>query len=349
MAKTGINIPRERRMWMKTILAFFTVMVLTACGSQAVKDEAQSPAWLNGESSQYPRKQYLFGVGEADSMTSAKTRARAEIAKIFTVDIQVNASESSQYENLNLGQDAVATETLSVSQSIETHSQQRLQGIELPEVWQDKTTQRYYALAVLPRLKTASSLRNDINSLDQATESVLASARGSSSLFQKVRLSSDAISLQSQRRQLVDQLTVVALTGNDVPAKWPLQKLIADRNDLLSRITVHPQAEGLESEKMQVALGNALANDGITVSEQGDYTMALSLKATELDPRGAWYYSKASLVVTIYDKNNTNLGGKTWDYKVSATDPSLTKVRVLEGASAILDKELTKAFFSMVE
>ncbi len=335
-------------MLLKTLVLSLCAVLVFACGSQAVKDETQAPAWLLGESKDFPRKQYLFGVGEADSMASAKSRARAEIAKVFTVDIQAHASDSSVYENLNLADGVGATESLAVSQSIATQTKQRVQGIEIPEVWQDKSSKRYYALAVLPRQKTASSLRKDIASLDMATETVLSSAKASGSLFQKIKLSSKAIDLQSKRSLLADQLAVVSLTGNDLSEKYPLQKLVVDRSELLSRITVRTEAEGFESVKMQDVLANALANDGLTVTDSGEHLIVANLTTTGLEPRGAWFYNKASLTVSVFDRQKNSLGGKTWDYKVSATDAALSEIRVIEQASAILEKELAKEFFSLM-
>lgn len=336
-------------MFAKLVQIGFCALVLTACGSQQVKDEQDNPSWVYGESREYPRKQYLFGVGEADTMTAAKSRARAEIAKIFSVDIQAGSQDHSRYENLNLGHEKGLTESLSVSQSIDINTEQRVQGIEIPEVWLDKNNQRYYALAVLPRQKTAASLRNDITALDSATNTIVTNSRASTSLFHKVRLSSRAIALQRQRSQLADQLSVVVLTGNNVAVKWHLQKMIVDYTDLLSRITVRTLAQGLEKEKMKTVLSNALANDGMTVSEAGEYTIVLTLASSELGPKGAWYYNKATLTVSVIGKEDRTLGGNTWDYKVSATDASLSKIRVMEQAAAILEKELTKEIFSLME
>lgn len=335
-------------MYAKLLLVGFCVLVMTACGTQQVKGDQESPSWLYGESNQYPRKHYLFGVGEADTMANAKSRARAEIAKIFSVDIQSESKDSSYYESSSHGEGG-AVESLSVSQSIETNTEQRVQGIEVPEVWQDKNKQRYYALAILPRQKIATTLRNDIASLDSATETVFANARASTSLFQKVRLSSQAIALQGQRGRLADQLSVVALTGNTIVEKWPLQKLLADRADLLSRITVRTLADGLEKKKMKAVLDNVLANDGMRVSDSGEYTIAITLKSTALEPKGAWYYNRASLTVSVIDNENSNLGGHTWDYKVSATDAALSKLRVTEQAAAILNKEFAKIFLGLME
>ncbi|SMF48332.1 LPP20 lipoprotein [Alteromonadaceae bacterium Bs31] len=336
-------------MWVKIVPLSICLMLLSACGSQSHKDEQLSPSWLNGESERYSRSQYLYGVGEADTMTSAKSRARAEIARIFSVDIQAASSDSSIYEILDLGGDEGASESMAVSQTIETRTEQRVQGIEIPEVWKDESSQRYYALAILPRNKTAISLRKDIASLDEATEAVLTSAQASKALFQKAQLANTAIALQSKRSLLADQLSVVALTGNDVAEKWSLQKLAADRSALLSRISVTTRAEGFEHEKMKAVLANTLANDGFTVSQDGEYTIVVNLDATELEPKGAWYYNKATLTVSAFDANNNSLGGNSWDYKVSATDASLSGLRVIEQAKAILAKDLTKSFFSMME
>ena len=137
--------------------------LLSGCASKPAV-----PDWVTGDSAKYTRAQYLIGRGQASAQEEAKDRARADIAKVFQVavvasseDVQSSKSDSTgapQYEQ-------------QVSRSISTRTSQIIRGIQIAELWQDPATKTYYALAVLPRLQTAASLRQQIDQLDEATAS----------------------------------------------------------------------------------------------------------------------------------------------------------------------------------
>ncbi|MBX2857767.1 MAG: LPP20 family lipoprotein [Cellvibrionaceae bacterium] len=333
----------------QSLLIFLFVGLLLACGSQTQKASHSEPAWLHGESQSFPRKQYVFGVGEADTLSSAKERARAEIAKVFNVAINTSTRDESHYEQLDTRL-ASAKESLVVSQSIVTQSQQRISGIEIPHTWQHPSSRRFYALAVLPRQKTASSLRSNISSLDQATTQVLDEiAAEEHSIFQTVKSLSLAIALQRKRKTLAKQLAVVSLTANRVPDRWNIESLINRRSKALAALNVAVQAAGDQSDKMARILANTLANQGVSVSKNGQYRIGLQLSSQALPAQGAWFYNLASLTVSVYGRDNTPLGGKTWDYKVAATEPGLSEKRIVERATKILEEELVGEFFKLME
>lgn len=333
----------------RIIISGLLALIVTACGSQGVKDELSQPAWVMGESTSYPRTSYLTGVGEGDSITVAKSRARAEIAKVFEVDIRAQSSDSSQYESSQLGSLTTESGSLSVSQQLQTQTKQLLRGVETPKVWQDPASKRYYALAILARVKSAAQIRQEISGLDKSTDTLISQANGSQSLFKKIRLSNQAIQLQIKRDMLAKQLAVISATGNTMPSKWAINKMFADRNELVSRVTLSVQATGSEPSKVKTALANALANAGFTVAEQADYRVVADLDSTPLSPKGDWFYSKGVLVLSIFGEGNKNLGGHNWEFKVSSTQAGLTDLRVLEKTRSILDTEAKTKIFKSLE
>ena len=80
------------------ILTATAILLLAACSSAKPGDAR--PEWVNGNSSQYPAATYLTGHGQADNMAAAKDRARADLAKNFSVNVSDTAADSlSRKEN----------------------------------------------------------------------------------------------------------------------------------------------------------------------------------------------------------------------------------------------------------
>lgn len=327
------------------LLAVMVVLFVGACASDNAKNTKVQPDWVMSESQQYPRSKYLTGVGEADTMEDAKSRARAELAKIFNVTVQSTSSDLSTYEQSN-GQ---TTNALAVSRDINTSTKQRLEGVNVVELWKNPVAQRYYALATLPRQLTGMNLRGDISQLDSATSTLITRIQQSNSLVGKIRLSNETIPLQHKRRILNKQLQVVSLTGQSMPEQWSVEKLQMDRAALIARITITPIATGFSRNKMQTALEDALAGQGFTVIPDGDYQMKVDLDTNPLPRQGKWYYEKANLSLSLVGENKKSLGGYAWDFKVSSSDPTLTELRVLEQAKKRLNTELKTKFFDLLE
>ena len=336
-------------MFIRISMLFLVVSLLSSCVSNNAEDANKQPDWVSGHSEQYSQKQSLLGVGEADTMADAKSRARAEIAKIFNVAIDASTVDRGAFESTTLNQLTTTGESLLVAREVRESTSQRLEGVSIAQVWKDSASQRVYALAILPRLKTTMSLRREIEQIDSASHALIDKARAQASLITKIRQSDQAISLQFQRRVLNKQLKVVSIVGEGVTAPWSLKKLMVDRDTLLARISINVEARGKQADKLQQTLANVLANQGFQVTTEGDYTLIAVLDSTALPPQNGWHYQKAVLTVSLSGENKTSLGGYDWDFKVSSTEGVLADVRVLEKARSLLEMELKRKLFALME
>ena len=332
----------------RLLALLISVLLFSACASQSQKKDDAEPSWILGESEKYASKQYLLGVGEADTLADAKSRARAEIAKVFNVNIAVESRDKTRFESATQNGAATSSGALSVEREIYAKTNQRLQGVEIAEVWKNNNTQRYYALASLSRIKTAMALRSDIEQLDAATLVHHEAFHATSSRFKKIRRLNQGIALQTQRLALNKQLRVVSALGNGVEVKWPLARLEGKLATLLESISINARAEGPYAEQLQVALANTLGNYGFNVIPNGEYTLNVNLNTTPLPEHNGWYYQKATMSVSLKGKKNASLGGHEWQFKVSSTQQSLSDARVLEKAKQYLKNELNEKIMAFM-
>lgn len=322
------------------ILTATAILLLAACSSAKPGDAR--PEWVNGNSSQYPAATYLIGHGQADNMAAAKDRARADLAKNFSVNVSEQSTDTSSYSQ-NSTDAAAAKNSLDVSRNIKTSTDQLLNGVAISETWQDSKSQQYYALATLSRTQAATALRQQIGDLDAGTTASLNQAQNSSDLFDKISAAGQAVASQQTRTGLQKELQVVDPSGLGIPSSWSLAKLQADRAALLKQFQVKAVAEGQNVEAVKKLLAGALADSGFTVIDDAPYTMTANLSSSDLSPQGGWFWITGTLQVSLNGNDNRAHGVRRWDLKVSGSTRPIAQQRLMDQVTQVLQSDLQGA------
>jgi hypothetical protein len=323
------------------ILFVAVPFMLAACSS--VKPADVRPDWVAGTSAAYPATAFLTGRGEADMLPLAQDRARADLAKTFSVNVSEQSKDVSSYSQSNAGPAPVMQNTMDVSRSISTRTDAVLQGVAISDTWQDPQTHVYHVLATLSRSKASAALRQQIADLDAGTRASLDAAQSSTDLFDKIATAGQAVDAQQTRTALQRSLQVVDITGQGMPAEWPLAKLQADRAALLKQLQVSAAADGRNADGVKKVLAGALAGAGFTVADAAPYIMTASLDYTTLQPQGGWYWITGTLQVNLTGTDSRAHGVRRWDLKVSGTDPQLAEQRVMDQVAQYLQNDIQTA------
>lgn len=324
------------------LLSVFTLLI----GGCATKPS--QPDWIVGASAKYPNAQYLLGRGQAANQEEAKDRARADLAKIFQVavvadseDVQSfktdSASGGGQYEGQS-------------SRRILTSTEQIVRGIQIAELWQDSSTRNHHALAVLPRLQAASSLRQQISLLDDAVRNNIEQSRRNSDLFLKIAAASRGLDAQKEREGLQKSLQVVDPTGRGVDTQLSSAKLKSDLDDLLKRVRIASQISNDSPSALTEVVTGALAQAGflIETGDHPDFVLKSRLNLADLGLIGGWYWQRGTLEVTLSEVSNGRVRGtKRWLIKSSAIDKDSAARRALDQADEVLKNELGSVIINM--
>ncbi len=326
-----------------TLLA--TLVVLGGCATQQTK--TAQPDWTTGDSAAYKSSQYLLGRGQAATQDDAKDRARADLAKIFQVEVNVSSEDVQKFKSAGGTPGQYESEA---SRHITTRTDQIVSGIQIAEVWQDPATKDFHALATLPRLQAAASLRQQIGQLDDATRDYVAQARSSSDLFLQIGAASRALDMQRERGPLQKSLQVVDITGRGVEPQWNRTKLQADLDALLKRVRIAPQVAADSTPGLADVVSGALSQAGflIETGKNPDFLLQSRLDLTDLGMQNGWYWQRGTVEVTLTEAANGRVRGtKRWDIKASATDRESSLKRALNQTDAILKQELGAAIIGM--
>jgi hypothetical protein len=321
----------------------FMLSLLSGCASKPA-----SPDWIAGDSATYNSAQYLIGRGQASTQEQAKDRARSDVAKVFQVAVVVSSEDVQRSKSDSTG---AAKYEQQASRSISTRTDQIIRGIQIVELWQDPTTKSYYALAVLPRLQTAASLRQQISQLDDATANYIEQSRKASDLFQKIAAASQAVETEREHESLQKSLQIVDPTGRGTESKWNSAKLQSDLDELLKRVRIAPQVSADSTPGLAEVVAGALANAGfmIETGQKPDFVLRARMVLDDLGFQNGWDWQRGVLEINLSEAATGRVRGtKRWTVKSSAPDEETAAKRALNQTDAILKQELRTAIIDMV-
>ncbi|WP_455208551.1 LPP20 family lipoprotein [Kaarinaea lacus] len=327
--------------YVKLILIVMLVASLLACSSTGSKSDAE-PDWVSGNSSKYSNQRYLLGRGQADDAATAKDRARADLAKIFVVNINVADIDKQQFSSSTAGDKISSELTSEISRTIVTSTDQMLNGVQIADMWKDEANRSLHALAVLPRQQASQGIRQEISRLDSLTRLSIEAAAEAKEPLDKIAYARRAVIAQQERLGHQKSLQIIDPSGRGDPAEYDIAKLITDYEKLLPRVQIKPVMLGETEGIVASALPAALSAAGFTVtdSDDADYVMEVSLKLAEIFQKEGWYWGRGVLLMNLRDRQNVVLGQKEWPIKASAREESEVMIRVERKADDILHQDL---------
>lgn len=317
-----------------------TVLVLAMVGCASTSG---APDWVSGTAARYPAAQYLVGRGQAASGEEARDRARADLAKIFEVNVAVESEDVQSFRRHAGDSESDGEYEERSARRVVARTDRLLEGVAIAETWQDPDTKTQYALAALPRLKASMALRQEIDRLDQATRLDVDRARAAPDLLLKIAAAARALAAQSERAAHQKTLRIVDATGQGEQSSWSLARLRADLDALLKRVKVAPRVASDASNGLASVTQGALAAAGFLADtgEQPEYVLETSLALDDLGKQDGWYWQRGTLELRFIESANQRVRGtRRWPIKSSALAHDGAVQRALDAADAILKKEL---------
>ena len=326
-------------------------LLLAACAGQSA-NERDTPEWIKGSSTKYPQTQYITGYGQADKLDLAQDRARANIAKVFEVNITEHSEDTQELEQHSEGTVQQSSMDSRITRQLSTETRQIINGIEIADVWQAPNGGEYYVLAVLSRHQAETRLNRQIRALDDSTERNIARARDSGDALLSVRYAADALEAQRQRAAYQKMASIVDLNGRGIPPRWDVNRLENDLADLLSRLHIEISSSGADSQTLAPLLAAGVTAAGMQLADagKGDYVIDGKLDIADLGQRDGWYWQRAVLTISLLDKSGDHLRGThSWNnLKVAGLDPATAKQRLHDKLATVLKTELRPAMLDML-
>ncbi|MDD5628472.1 MAG: LPP20 family lipoprotein [Elusimicrobia bacterium] len=318
----------------KTLLLLASLACACASASApAAKANPRNPKpeWVDGSSMEYPRDKYLTGVGSADDRNTAGERARGEISKIFSSQITVNTASQAMESTVQVtGQKDQNSFSQSVSNSVENVSKKVLEGVEVPETWQDDASRVYYALAVLEKAKALSAITDKIADFDAQVKQWYAQMVQATDKLPRVKAGMKLLALFKARKGLENDLRV--LDGKGMPNPVDEAAVRATAAKALSELDVAIDVSGTKSREVETGVVKALNGFGLQASAgapSGPVDVLVTGEAETnpvegTDPR--WKFARSYVTVSLKDGRTNKVflqfdvaeKGSSGDYNTAA-------------------------------
>jgi hypothetical protein len=246
------------------ILVLLLIVALTACGAP------RSPEWVRGKSDAYPEALYLLGHGVDADRGRAEDRARAEIAKVFEVKIQLTESSTEAHHLTRIGSLLTEDYNQAVRAELVATTDKILRGVRIAEVWKDDKTGQFNALAVLDRVRTARELRGQINDIDGMLLHRTFRAEAENSAARRFGHYVQAAKLLDIRRGIAADLTVADPAGFAPEAPVSVAEIAGRLDRAAAAIRLAIDLEGDEQQIVRGAMTRALAARGLPLAQTAE-------------------------------------------------------------------------------
>ncbi len=277
--------------------------------------KGKRPAWVNGDSIQYPSSKYLTGVGYGPDRKSAEDKARAEIAKIFFSKIDSRTRSYQDYLQTTSKGKSKIEETLSIEEITKVSSQKVLSGVRISHVYHETGTESmFYALAVLNREQSAKILRDKIGELDRGIKGILASANRAEDMLTKVKYLKRSIQEHILREAYDAELRIVSRSGGGVSPPVSFTELKSKLESVLLRdFLIGVAVSGSRANEIQDALVQGLNQQGFSISEDLSRANVIVRGTVKIGPldRGTseWKYVQWRTHFDMVDKRGESVFG----------------------------------------
>ncbi len=233
-----------------------------------------APAWVDGEDSRWPYRDYLCGVGSGPTRPIAENGSYASLSRIFVARVQ---AVSKDFMGAYSSTGAKPLETQSSEQTTKISTGKVFSDVKLYEVWEGKGST--YALACMERAKASASLRSQIAELDSTIGKHISSAKTNDKQVQLKELSR-ALDAMVQREALNGELRIVDADGVGIAGEYSHADVAAALEDVQTALKVGVTAEGPYASDFRTALVQGLTQRGYEVSEVDGSSSGLDVLIT---------------------------------------------------------------------
>lgn len=304
----SINTERKMARYISFIaLAFFLFACAQSKPAQATKPEPSRPDWVDGKSFKYPDGLYLTGVGSASTRELAENSARANVAKIFKINLNAITSTTTTENLVNNRDSQLQEKTYS---KVDASVKKTIEGTVIEEVWRDAESNRYYALAVLDRDMAASIFKARIGEIDKEFGETKALALSTSDKLEKIRSFVRMKTLIKTREAVNTDLRIVDDNNQGMAPPYSPGKENADITRFLTNeVLLGIKNENGTPDRLIRSLMDDITKRGLTVksvtqNSPNNFDIVFSL-SLNLEPSNekmdGWYFCRWSLNMSAID------------------------------------------------
>ncbi|MCW5798452.1 MAG: LPP20 family lipoprotein [Nitrospira sp.] len=250
-----------------TRLAALVVLLCAGCGWVG---GSSRPAWIDGNSTQFPSTQYLVGVGQAESRPHATEQAYAAVSRIFKAEITAQAKDWESYLVVESRGQTNTQRKLILDNVTRVTTDKVLENVQVLDTWFDQKARQYYALAGMNRAQAESAMLERLAELDRSIQTEVTEAHQAQDKLAHVRNLKRAAKNLVLREAYNADLRTIRSNGQGHPAAYRVAELTAELEQYLAaNLGMVVNVAGEQAEPLERALIEGLTQEGFTVVGHG--------------------------------------------------------------------------------
>lgn len=327
--------PRRLSLYVACLCVLSAGFLSLACASKP-----GIPDWVRTGKAEAPYKAltHMIGIAQGTDAASASDRARAEIAKQFSVKVQGYLEVIEEGTGVSGDKGTSWLSQISIQDLTRTYTEETIQGIEIAEVWTNAAGTETWALAVLRRSPAMMRLTTRISDLDEQIQHLYRTGLEAGDMLGRIRPLAKAHRLMNEREILNQQLSVVNYAGVGIEPEVGMSAISEALTAALGGLNVVVEIAGDPNKRVRNAIVTSLTNGKLRVQKEAEGAHIIVRGTVEIEETNqgnttGFVFAKISVALALIDTRDDRTfgqvehslrdGAATWR---DAQDKTLTKL-----------------------
>ena len=225
------------------------------------------PAWVEGNSADYPADRFLLGVGQADSRPSAEERAYGAVSRIFKARVEAESKDWESFLVLEARGKANTERRLTLDQVTRVSTDKVLESVNVLDAWVNPATRQHHVLAGMQRAQAGTALMERLVELDRTIEADLSESRQTAETLATIRSMRRAIKNLVLREAYNADLRVIRVSGQGTLSRYRVAELTGALEQFMAaHLLVGVEVQGDQIEPVRRAVIEGLIREGLPVT-----------------------------------------------------------------------------------
>ena len=334
-SKTNLRLLISRAI---VLILAMILFVATGCAKRMSADMValqNKPAWVSGESLNYPEHLYLLGHGVSAELEKAKQDAWNDLFKRLQKEIIKKREGSEAFNQASLSR-ILNQESLSKSRLI-------------ADTWEDPFSNAHHVLAIIDRIAAGKIISDEIYLLENQIKRTLDKADTEKDVLQRIAYARLSIDKFEKREKLANVLKIVKPTAVLRKMEWDLSKLQKYIDSFVASTKIKPVTDENSSDHHLLdALVSGIKQAGFNVEHgaQADYILKATVESKAITWKDGVFTMHGKIKLELRDGQQQNQvrGRTSWPVEVSALEREALPEKLADAVTKINGDKLKQAF-----
>ena len=239
--------------------------------TKSAKSTKTAPDWvISGIAEKYPKSAFVTGIGRADDKKSAELEAINELVSVFGQKVTSASNASRRMKMAQSKGEVASSDSASLDQNILREiNQDDVIAVELPEFFESKKENKWYALAVMSRERGAQIYSSMIQKNQAEIDSILTQIKNSKdpNTFQNFSRLDFAEEVAAVNEGYLKRLTILNTSAaeNFSSISTPIQ-IRKQKMDMASKIPICVKVDSDSDGRITKSFQEVMTNFGFNTT-----------------------------------------------------------------------------------